>query len=895
MKERRILRKNRENTVEHEIVKLFTTDKQAEVAAWFAGQTHNVTKVRTKKNPSHSVNDIFGAIELDECPQRHFSQARVSELVYPAPYGRKYGDQLHDGALQVFVEPREPQDSILRLIWTPAGCVCEKRTNKHELVPTLPAADATPSSFHTAASAAAPPPAIDHRIASFGTSDLKQPLLGPTASPVGSMVHHTHEFVTINAIKMRLEEFGENIANHLYELSREKTSVSRMELFFKIDRDNKIWFLFCDSLLLNSLELTPSPSFGLSQSNALKSPRPMMINSPRSQPGSITLPSHQDKELSRPLSAHPKSKASLIEDLSGDVQCPLTGETYPKCQRIQVTYKLILLHWLRLCSDPPQESREKYDPDSIPPALLRAHPSLTLEYFTQRRSNQIFLLGTLFVSPAGARELSRASLDDLSESFNQAFKRRQGTSSPPTSPKSFRRRTAQDNEVHSPSSDPLRTSLPTIRSQVSPAHAATRPNQRPSSSSAAFRRPVSTDSQPRKGPYSISLKESGWMASAIAEEERSVATPDKRDRSSTVQCSSDHHPATSSPMADSLPAALRPKSRVDSNLPDRGSSRSSQIRSNPATPSSTQQRITAHGASGASGGVKARCESPIPFPPSHTSSGASPPRPLTSEESRERTSRRNSKAEVRDETHADAHQVPSLFSSTSIAIKLYSPLDSKEKMAAAPHADSQTQAKPKSGAAASSSSSPKPSPVNPRPSPSDTGLSLGQKSSPAAAKAHPPSPSPSRQRSTTSPARQPPAASSSRSPASKDHQSHKPPPPPSSKPAPSTLRQSSTHLAPIAESKVEALPPYERKSLTRLNEDEVRKLKELSESTKKAEVVTAALLAEAEGLLAEGTVSRPSASAVAAREKAKAINTAGPPEAKLTADEVEELSEALMD
>ena len=226
------MRKNRENVLESEIAKLFSNDKQQEVAAWFAGQTHNVTKVRAKKQPS----DIFGAIELDDCPQRHFSQSRVSELVYPAPYGRRYGDQLHDGALQVFVEPREEQDSILRLIWTAAGCVTEKRTNKHELVPTMPAADST-ASFHTAASAAAPSPSIDHRIASFGTIDPKQPpMLGPTSLAVGSMLHHSHEFVTVNAIKMRLEEFGDNIANHLFELSRETTSVTRMELFFKVKR-----------------------------------------------------------------------------------------------------------------------------------------------------------------------------------------------------------------------------------------------------------------------------------------------------------------------------------------------------------------------------------------------------------------------------------------------------------------------------------------------------------------------------------------------------------------------------------------------------------------------------------------------------------------------------------
>jgi hypothetical protein len=43
-------------------------------------------------------------------------------------------EEIHDGVLQRFVEPREERDSIIRVIWSPTAALFEKRTNRYRYV-----------------------------------------------------------------------------------------------------------------------------------------------------------------------------------------------------------------------------------------------------------------------------------------------------------------------------------------------------------------------------------------------------------------------------------------------------------------------------------------------------------------------------------------------------------------------------------------------------------------------------------------------------------------------------------------------------------------------------------------------------------------------------------------
>ncbi len=52
----------------------------------------------------------------------------------PPPPGRQVtAEQLYDGVLQRFVDPRDANDFIVRAIWTPTSCIFERRTSRSVL------------------------------------------------------------------------------------------------------------------------------------------------------------------------------------------------------------------------------------------------------------------------------------------------------------------------------------------------------------------------------------------------------------------------------------------------------------------------------------------------------------------------------------------------------------------------------------------------------------------------------------------------------------------------------------------------------------------------------------------------------------------------------------------
>ncbi len=52
----------------------------------------------------------------------------TQDLLDPGQY-KVVPEELYDGVLQKFVEPREAQDHIIRAMWTPVACIFEKRMN----------------------------------------------------------------------------------------------------------------------------------------------------------------------------------------------------------------------------------------------------------------------------------------------------------------------------------------------------------------------------------------------------------------------------------------------------------------------------------------------------------------------------------------------------------------------------------------------------------------------------------------------------------------------------------------------------------------------------------------------------------------------------------------------
>jgi hypothetical protein len=114
-------------------------------------------------------------------------------------------ESLYDGVLQKFVQPREARDHVIRAIWSPTACVCERRCSNHVLDN-----DKQP---------------LPDRMASFDSNTFwlstHQPL------PADS------------AVVQRITGMCENVVKHLRETSAGRISVARMQLFFKVDVNNK--------------------------------------------------------------------------------------------------------------------------------------------------------------------------------------------------------------------------------------------------------------------------------------------------------------------------------------------------------------------------------------------------------------------------------------------------------------------------------------------------------------------------------------------------------------------------------------------------------------------------------------------------------------------------------
>ena len=62
-------------------------------------------------------------------PTNYHVKKNPQDLLDPGQY-KVVPEELYDGVLQKFVEPREAQDHIIRAIWTPTACIFEKRTNR---------------------------------------------------------------------------------------------------------------------------------------------------------------------------------------------------------------------------------------------------------------------------------------------------------------------------------------------------------------------------------------------------------------------------------------------------------------------------------------------------------------------------------------------------------------------------------------------------------------------------------------------------------------------------------------------------------------------------------------------------------------------------------------------
>jgi len=132
-------------------------------------------------------------------------------------------DKPYDGILQKFIEPDTPNNFVLRINWSPKLCVFEKSVNNH------PVHKRDIDVYERACTFEGP--------ANYATSHKVR------------SEYITHQLITQ----------ANSIAYHIQNITFELKVIDRMVLNFKVDKQGRMWFLWCSSLRVKGSEIEEMP------------------------------------------------------------------------------------------------------------------------------------------------------------------------------------------------------------------------------------------------------------------------------------------------------------------------------------------------------------------------------------------------------------------------------------------------------------------------------------------------------------------------------------------------------------------------------------------------------------------------------------------------------------
>lgn len=129
-------------------------------------------------------------------------------------------DKCSTGILQMWIEPRSNQNSLIKVQWSQQFCLIERRVNKHRL-------DDTRVEFY-------------EKLLTYEGMEYNSKL----------------EPVTAPWIISEIQKTCIGIASHITAVTGGNVTISRMVLFFKQDKYDKIWMMYCSALKVLDLSFT---------------------------------------------------------------------------------------------------------------------------------------------------------------------------------------------------------------------------------------------------------------------------------------------------------------------------------------------------------------------------------------------------------------------------------------------------------------------------------------------------------------------------------------------------------------------------------------------------------------------------------------------------------------
>lgn len=129
-------------------------------------------------------------------------------------------DKCSTGILQRWIEPKSNQNSLIKVQWSPQFCLLERRVNKNKL------------------------------------DDNKIEFYDKLVTYEGDEYNSNIEPVTSPWIINELQKICVGIAGHIAAVTGGNVTITRMVLFFKQDKHDKIWFMYCTALKVMDLTLS---------------------------------------------------------------------------------------------------------------------------------------------------------------------------------------------------------------------------------------------------------------------------------------------------------------------------------------------------------------------------------------------------------------------------------------------------------------------------------------------------------------------------------------------------------------------------------------------------------------------------------------------------------------
>mmetsp|Transcript_47542 Transcript_47542/g.152345 ORF Transcript_47542/g.152345 Transcript_47542/m.152345 type:complete len:588 (-) Transcript_47542:122-1885(-) len=276
--------------------------------------------------------------------------------------------KLSGGVLQKFVDPKGANNTVIRATWSPQVCLLERRVSKAPL-------DDRCEELH-------------RRCVTFEGAD------------------HMSDSVPLSgqALASTVQRACNRIVEHVYESSGTEYRISRMVVNFKVDKEGRLWFLWCSSLRLGGDNPPPPLRKGAqlpASANPVNLDPTFVVRAPSKY---VTSPART------PRSPAGAAAGKLLK--SEWFKCPDCAKVVGVGVRCEVLYKTVVAHHDARV-EAARRGRGRPAPGSVPRAIAGDQPELSGELYASLRSEPAFLYRTVGVCEACCLRMNDALMEGL--------------------------------------------------------------------------------------------------------------------------------------------------------------------------------------------------------------------------------------------------------------------------------------------------------------------------------------------------------------------------------------------------------------------------------------------------------------------------------------------------